>query len=573
MDIERATHPARVLRRVLIVLAIAGFAVTTWLAPAPGAAQQAPAQQLSEWSGCGNGWECATLTVPLDYDDPNGPTMDIAISRRPAGNSGERIGILLTNPGGPGGEGIGYARSWARTLDSDITDRFDIIGFDPRGVGASEPLQCGQNVVDLLGVDQSPNTEADFDEFFAVAEEFAGDCQEKKGDILPHLGTRNVARDMDEIRKALGEEQITYVGYSYGTRIGSVYADLFPDRVRAMVLDGAQDNSLPIAEDNLQQAAGFDLALNNFLEDCRQTNCRLARNGDPMDLVLDVIEAVETQRVLPAPSASRDARPGEVMLGMILPLYDQRLWPLLEIALADAAEGDASGLVNNADIYVGLADTAILYAVNCIDAERTDDAVDTWEEYQEALPLAREVAPIFGPGVLVNTCGLWNFGADPIGVPTAAGAPPIVVIGTTGDPATPYEGAVAAAEDLESGILLTHEGEGHTVYGGGDSLCIDRLVDDYLVNLVSPVDGTSCTGDEDPVLPSLQDATPAPNGTAAPAPPTEGDPTSTVTIQPPATGDGDESGGLDWGLVALAALAVVVLGIGGTAFYLGRRTS
>lgn len=573
MFVHHIDTPGRRTAHVRIFFLVVIAAAVVLLVQSPAQAHQPPSQSLSEWEDCGNGWECATLPVPLDYDDPDGETLDLAISRRPANDQDERIGILLTNPGGPGGEGLGYARSWANSLDGEILDRFDIIGFDPRGVGESEPLQCGENVIDLLGVDQSPNTEEDFDLFMEVAETFAADCQEKKGDILPHLGTRNVARDMDEIRKALGEEQITYVGYSYGTRVGSVYADLFPDRVRAMVLDGAQDNSLPIDEDNLQQAAGFDRALNNFLEDCRETDCRLARDGDPMDVVLDVIEAVETQRELPAPSASRDARPGEVMLGMILPLYDERLWTLLEIALADAAEGDASGLVNNADIYVGLADTAILYAVNCVDAEQTPDAVDTWEEYQEALPRAEEVAPIFGSGVVINTCGFWNFGADPIGVPTAEGAPPIVVIGTTGDPATPYEGAVATAEDLESGILLTHEGEGHTVYGGGDSLCIDRLVDDYLLNLEPPVDGTSCTGDEDPVLPSAQGETPV-AGDETPSPPTEGDPTSTVTIQPPATGDRDNGdGGLDWGLIALAGIAVLVLGVGGTALYLAMRPS
>lgn len=568
MILQNAFTPARRLLLIAIFGLVAGIALFTH---APGQAQQIPAQSPSEWDDCGNGWQCATLPVPLDYDDPEGETLDLAISRRPANDEDDRIGVLLTNPGGPGGEGLGYARSWSNSLDDEILDRFDIIGFDPRGVGESEPLQCGQNVVDLLGVDQSPNTEEDFDLFMEVAAEFAGDCQDKKGDILPHLGTRNVARDMDEIRKALGEEQISFVGYSYGTRIGSVYADLFPGRVRAMVLDGAQDNSLPLDEDSLQQAAGFDLALNNFLEDCRESDCRLAEDGDPMDVVLDVIETVETQREIPAPSASRDARPGEVMLGMILPLYDERLWPLLEVALADAAEGDASGLVDNADIYVGLADTAILYAVNCIDAERTAEAVDTWEEYQEALPRAEEIAPIFGSGVVINTCGLWNFGADPIGVPTAEGAPPIVVIGTTGDPATPYEGAVATAEDLESGILLTHEGEGHTVYGGGDSLCIDRLVDDYLLNLVAPVDGTSCTGDDDPELPTSQEPTAGTGDSETPSPPTEGDSERTPTVQPPATGDGNGSSGPDWGLIALAGIFAIVVAIGGAALFLARR--
>ncbi|MDZ7728977.1 MAG: alpha/beta hydrolase [Dehalococcoidia bacterium] len=392
---------------------------------------------------------------------------------------------------------------------------------------------------------------------------------------MDHLGTRNVARDMDAIRQALGEEQVTYVGYSYGTRLGSVYADLFPERVRAMVLDGAVDNSLTNSDAGLQQALGFERALDRFVDHCREEGCGL--DGDPGEVIDEVIAAAEEEPI-PAPSASREARPGEVLLGIIVPLYQDQSWSFLAGALDDAHEGDASMLVNLADTYLGIASTAVLNAVNCIDSQAPGNSVDTWAEYQEALPEYREVAPTFGPTVVVDSCQYWNGGADPIGVPDAESAAPILVIGTTGDPATPYEWAEALAGQLESASLLRHEGGGHTVYLLGGSECVDELVNDYILELDVPASGTTCTGDEDPVPPSADDGSPDSEPTPAPGDGQSGGDgddgaaeDSSAAPPPPAAGE-SAGQGLDATRIGLlAGTAALVIAIGAAAVVLGRR--
>jgi pimeloyl-ACP methyl ester carboxylesterase len=552
-----AAHP----RLIMFVLTLA------FIPPAIAGAGSARAQPDDGigFEDCGNGWECGTLTVPLDYDDPTGETIEIAVSRLSADDSDERAGILMANPGGPGAGGISFARGWARLLDDDIRDRFDVVAFDPRGTGGSAPVDCDDHLVDLFGVDQSPDSPAEFDTLLQLHEDYATACREQYGDVLDHLGTRNVARDMDAIRAALGEQQVNYVGYSYGTRIGSVYAELFPERVRAFVLDGAVDNALTNSEAGLEQAAGFELAFRNFLESCERRGCSLADDGAPADAVAALLAKAE-QEPIPAPGASRPARPGEVMLGIVLGLYDELTWSLLESALDGALDGDASRLVLLADTYLAVASTAVLNAVNCTDSPASLDPVDSYAEYLEALPAYEAAAPLFGPTVVVDSCQFWAAGADPVGVPDAAGAPPILVIGTTGDPATPYQWAEALAAQLDSGVLLRHEGEGHTVYGAGGSECVDDLVNGYLVDLAVPVSGTSCTGDDDPVVPAGVTATPPPNGSPAP------EATAPLsTPRPPDTGSqGDR--GVPAGLtVALVIAASSLLAIATVALVLWRR--
>lgn len=551
------TNAFRAIRIPLIVF----FAAFLIAIDAGVASQRALAQDGGiEWDACGAGWECGTVTVPLDYDDPGGETIDIAVSRLPAANEDERIGVLLTNPGGPGAGGVSYARAWVNGLDSAILDRFDIIGFDPRGTGDSVPVTCDEHLIDLFGVDQSPDTQEEFDTLFGLHEAYAAACKAEYGDLIPHLGTINVAQDMDAIRAALGEETISYVGYSYGTRLGSVYADLFPDRVRAMVLDGAVDNSVSTEGATLEQAAGFDLALNNFLEACRQSGCELTAFGDPADVVAEILARAEES---PIPASPRDARPGEVILGIILPLYDETAWPVLERALVDAYEGDASMLVLFANTYLQVASTAVLYSVNCADAQAAANPVDTYAEYQEALPRFEEAAPVFGSSVVIDACDLWAPGADPIGVPDAEGAAPILVIGTTGDPATPYEWAEALADQLESAVLLTHVGEGHTVYASGGSACVDELVNEYLLELGVLPDGTSCAGDADPQFPSASQSPTAETPGASPSPgSTQGQASPTATLQapgPPDTGDATDDDGIPFrGMLVLAGVFVIV---------------
>jgi len=455
-----------------------------------------------EFEDCGRDWQCGSLVVPLDYDDAGGRTIEIAVARLPARDPDKRIGILLTNPGGPGAGGISFARAWSSIIEDDIRDRFDIVAFDPRGTGDSVPVECDDYLVDLYGVDQSPDSSAEYDTLLSLARDYAAACRATYGDLLDHLGTANVARDMDRIRQALGEETLNYVGYSYGTRIGAVYADLFPGRVRAFVLDGAIDNSLSNDEAALQQAAGFDLALGNFLAECERRDCDLAEDGDPYAAVTGILAAAELAPI-PAPSASRDARPGEVILGIVAALYDERSWSLLASALAEARDGDASSLVTLADSYLTLSSTAVLMAVNCSDEDLPAEPVDTFAEYQRELPRLAQVSPTFGPTMAVDSCPFWTSVPDPVGIPDAVGAPPILVIGTTGDPATPYEWAEALADQLASGVLIRHEGEGHTVYAGGGSSCVDELVDAFLIALDTPASGVTCVGDDDPLAPGV----------------------------------------------------------------------
>ena len=553
---HRRVTVAYVMRRRTALLF--AFALLVFLAARPAGAQEATGAASIEWEPCGGGWDCGYLEVPLDYSEPEGATIEIAVVRQPARSDAERIGVLLMNPGGPGGEAINFTRTWARILGTSITERFDIVGFDPRGVGRSSPIICHDTLLDYVGADPAPRNQEDFDALIELSEQFAQDCMARHGDLIPHLGTRNVARDMDRIREALGEEQLNYVGYSYGTRIGSVYADLFPEQVRAFVLDGAVDNSLSPMERALAQAEGFERALRNFIAHCEQNDCALA--GDDIYRQFRMVWEQSRSEPIPAAGADRDARPGDVFYGMIMPLYNRLTWGMLEDAVADALEGDGSLLVHMANRYLSRDSdgefsnqTEANIAINCADRNPEHPAIDSWEEYRAALPQFREASELFGPAMMVSSCIGWPVGTDPAGVPTAEGAAPILVIGTTGDPATPYEWAEAMAEQLDSGVLLRHEGEGHTVYALGGSRCVNTVVNSYLIGLTAPESGTMCSGSDDPVPPEQLE----PGATPEPAPGA-------------AQGTGGD-GVSPWAIVVIAVVAVMAGGVAATAVVLWRR--
>jgi len=303
-----------------------------------------------------------------------------------------------------------------------------------------------------------------------------------------------VAQDMDRVREAVGDEELNYIGYSYGTSIGQVYADLFPDRVRTMVLDGVVDTSLTGLEGAIAQGRGFELALGNFLDDCRaDSGCAIP--GDPLDAVDQMIAAAE-RAPIPAAGADRPAGPGEVSLGLAGALYSETRWPLLARAVADAIEGDGTGMVELADTYLQrepdgdyASGFEVYFAVSCLDSEWPRDP----DEVLDAGKRAAAVAPHVGEAPVTDyiRCALWPAPAEPLPEVEAVGSPPIVVISTTGDPATPYEAGVALAETLPEGVLLTNEGEGHTIFASGKA-CIDDAVVTYLLDLEPPKDGTRC---------------------------------------------------------------------------------
>jgi pimeloyl-ACP methyl ester carboxylesterase len=458
-------------------------------APAPSPLPPPPAPNALNWQTCRQAFQCAFLNVPLDYREPSGRQIDVALMRLPATQPSRKIGSLLVNPGGPGGSAIDFMALWNISLPDELRARFDLVAFDPRGVGVSTPLVCHDGLQAYIALDPTPDSEAEWSSVEAGVRRFVDECARVGRDILPHMGTENVVRDMDQLRRALGEEQLSYIGYSYGTAIGAVYADLFPDRVRAFVLDGAMDLSLSGEELALQQARGFELALEHFLADCKSKRCINAYPDEPEAAIQEVLRRAD-QAPIPAPSRDRPAGPGEALTGILQAMYTDFLWPSLARALNSALAGDGSGLVSLTDMYLqrrgdgsygNLIESNL--AVNCLDDVYAKDV----SRYRAlAQPWSQE-APHFGAAIAqgLMTCAVWPAEPVPLRTPQARGAPPIVVIGTTGDPATPYGWAVKMSQQLESAILLTSEAEGHTAYLRGRS-CIDNAVNAYLLNLTPP---------------------------------------------------------------------------------------
>lgn len=445
------------------------------------------------WEDCGRGFECGTLEVPLDYDDPDGQTIELAVTRHPAEDPARRLGALLVNPGGPGASAVDLARQFPRA--GAIGDRFDIVGFDPRGVGGSTPLDCNTHLINLFDADPTVDSEADRQEHLLVSQQFVDECEGKYFEMLPFLGTTDVARDMDEVRRALGEEQINYLGYSYGTSLGQEYARLFPARVRSMILDGVVDHAPNGIDTARAQAAGFATAYENYLAFCTGDDC-----GLPVDVATAVNEvmAAAEQAPIPAPNADRPATPGVVSLGITQALYSEQLWSTLSRALRDALDGDGSGLVELANTYLGVESDGsidssfeVYFAVSCLD--------DTWpsdpNEVIDASIAAADVDPLFGPAVVIDylRCSIWPAESKALSVVPAdlEGLVPVLVVSTTGDPATPYENGVRVADQIPGAVLLTNEGEGHTIVALGKP-CIDDIATAYLVDLELPDDGTTC---------------------------------------------------------------------------------
>lgn len=454
------------------------------------------------WTDCGPSFECATLAVPLDYTHPAGRKISIALVRLPAADPAKRIGALVVNPGGPGGSGVEFVESSAEGLFSqELRDHFDIVGFDPRGVGDSTAVECvnGPALDRLNALDPTPETPAERLALIDGAKEFVAACTKNSGDLLPFMSTADAARDMDRLRAALGEARLTYLGFSYGTYLGTVYAALFPTRVRALVLDGAVDPAQSFDQRNEAQAAGFARALNAFLDDCKtRPACAFYNGGKPADAFDALMRRIDSE---PLPAvAIADKRPvgaGEAFTGVLAALYAQAAWPALAQGLALAQRGDGSVLLLLADSYnqrqpdgsyknVAAANNA----VNCLDNVVPTDV----RAYDAMVPALERVAPRFGAAIAYSglSCAFWPVHpARDTGAIAAAGAPPILVVGTTGDPATPYQWAVNLAGELESGVLLTRKGEGHTAYG--ESPCIERHVDRYLISLDVPPPDTTCT--------------------------------------------------------------------------------
>ncbi len=453
------------------------------------------------WSSCEGDFECASLTVPLDYAEPEGQTIDLALLRTTAG--GDSQGSLVVNPGGPGASGVDYAMMAGMAISGPVREAYDVVGFDPRGVARSAPITCFDDAQmdDFLSADPSPDDAGEEAASQELMEDFAQACEQNAPDLIGHISTVEAARDIDILRAALGDEQLTYFGASYGTFLGTTYASLFPERVGRLVLDGAVDPELTGLEMGLGQAEGFERATRAYVEDCvAGGECPLGSDVESaMSRIPAFLDELDSAPLSVGDDAAGELTEGWGMYGIIVAMYDQNAWPILSQAFDRAFQGDGTLLMYLANLYASRGSDGsydgngmqAIYAVNCLDRPAGSDGEDldsaaVEQEFEEASPtwgryLAGEGACEYWPAEATETIEDYS----------AAGAAPILVIGTTRDPATPYEWAEGLAQTLDSGVLLSYDGDGHTAYGRSND-CIDDAVDAYLLEGTVPADGTTC---------------------------------------------------------------------------------
>jgi pimeloyl-ACP methyl ester carboxylesterase len=443
-------------------------------------------------------FECGRTEVPISYSEPRGATLPLFLVRVVAAGQTDRIGSLMVNPGGPGASGADAAIGLALKLPQEILSRFDIVGFDPRGVGLSTPVECVSDAMKerIVAAEPRPTTPQQLDDAFSLTREVAKDCADQYGDALGTFNTVDTARDMDQLRRSLGDEKLTYLGYSYGTTLGSTYAELFPAKTRALVLDAAVDPDTDGKTDAEASAKGLEAGFDAFAANCVGLIAGCPVGANPRQFVTDLLaQAGQT----PIPSSkqgeTRQATPGVVLTAVQAALYDTASWPQLAQGLAAAQKGDSAGLFSLADSYSGRLEDGT-YS-NMLDANLAINCADTTESYDESeiRGLAADWGvkyPLFGAGSAVGlyTCSAWKAHRTPLPKRDAAGSAPILVVGNSGDPVTPLPGAKDMADDLTNGVLLVWQGQGHTAYPKTD--CISAAVNSYLIGLTPPVDGLTC---------------------------------------------------------------------------------
>ncbi|MBF4514038.1 alpha/beta fold hydrolase [Plantibacter sp. VKM Ac-2885] len=462
-------------------------------------------EQKLDWktSGCADGFECATAKAPIDWDNPSDGELSLALVRHQATN-GKPIGSLFMNPGGPGGSGYSLvADSLDFAVDKDLQENFDVVGFDPRGVGKSTPVTClTDSEMDAYLYDVTPGKRGS-DEWIAANEKAAKDfgdaCAEETGKMLEFVDTQSAAKDLDMLRAAVGDKQLYYLGYSYGTFLGATYAELFPKNVGRLVLDGAIDPSTSNFEVVKEQAKGFESALRAYLEDCMTgKDCPFKGSVDSaMTEIKTLLDEVDAN---PIPGDDGRELGGNTLLtAIIYPLYQADAWPYLSKMFAEVMQGGTDIAFQFADGYNGrnesgkYADnqTEAFNAINCLDYSYDDDKTKMADEAKQL----EEAAPVIGEYMAYGDtfCANWPYQTrTERGEIHAKGAAPILVVGTTNDPATPYVWAQNLAEQLDKGQLITYKGEGHTGYNKGSD-CVNQAVDQYLIDGTVPSKDPMCS--------------------------------------------------------------------------------
>ncbi|MFH8732157.1 alpha/beta hydrolase [Streptomyces sp. NPDC017964] len=472
----------------------------------PGTLPRLPAaltSQRLDWGRCkatdagpapGSDWQCATLKAPLDYAKPDGETIGVALIRARSTSGSGRSGSLLFNFGGPGGSGVSMLPAFAPDY-AKLRERYDLVSFDPRGVGASEGVRCRDDkaIQAAESVDLTPDTPAEEQAYFKDAADFGAGCARRAGKLLGHVSTDETARDMDLARQALGDDKLHYMGVSYGTQLGGVYAHLFPGKVGRLVLDAVVDPAADTVGHAENQTRGFQRALDNYLKSTGQDPDQGSRK---IAALLKRIDA----KPLPA-SGSRVLNQSLATIGITVTLYSKNSWPALTRGLEAAERGDGTALLALADAYNERSPSGHYSsqshsqrAISCLD----DKERPTPKQARKRLASFRGISPVFGEFMAWDTAGWCHDWPVPGQYETpevsAPGAAPILVVGNTGDPATPYEGARRMADELGKGVgvELTWKGEGHGAYGSGSG-CVDSTVNGYLLEGRIPRDGKVCS--------------------------------------------------------------------------------
>ena len=491
-----------ILKRIAVALtSILLLTSCTATNPEPFSSLSEYQTQELKWRDCYGNYQCSSLLVPIDYADLSVGAFPLSLLRYQALDQERRIGSLVVNPGGPGSSGVDYAYNAEYIVSPEILERFDIVGFDPRGVGESAAIKCLNDAETdaSFAADPKPDDEAEFALFISDARKYFAKCSENTEHLI-HYSTLNSAHDLEILRSTLDDEKLNFLGKSYGTYLGTLFAELFPDKVGRFVLDGAVDPNSNNREAVLGQAIGFESALNAFITNClKSSSCALT--GDLKSARLQVIKLLTKTAVKPLASKSgRKVTEGLVLLGIASALYDSESdWPILRAAFKESQLGSGESFLLLADQYAGRQENGkylsnendALQVIGCLD----QNEVETVSKFKkDAVELANK-APIFGPYLAYAGLACRYFpnlsSVEQVKIKSLK-TTPILIVGTTRDPATPYKWAQSLAKIFEGSILITLDGDGHTGHGRG-STCVDSAVDRYLLTGFTPKSALSCS--------------------------------------------------------------------------------
>jgi len=454
-----------------------------------------------EWTPCDGNTnsevECGNIEVPFDYADPDQGSFVLFVKKRSAASPADRIGSMMVNPGGPGFGGSSLADDAEYYFSQDLIDRFDIIAWDPRGTGESTPaVNCVDTFDEYFGLDSPPETPEEKQALIDASQAFNDKCAENSGTILPYISTQASAQDINSLRLALGEEKVSYFGFSYGSELGTTWATMFPETVRAIVVDGAVDPNATSTQEGMNQAKGFEGQLSTFLKQCSErTTCEFHNGGKAEEAFDQLVLGIDATPL----EVSKDRTPvtqGVLFTAVAQAMYSDYYWPQLSEALSAAQSGDGTGILQLYDDYYQRKEDGTygneleaFLAISCLDDPGASSVEDVDSHIEDFIAAAPRLGGNFAYGY---SCALWPVKQAAKVTITGKGAGPIVVVGTTGDAATPLSSTRKMAQGLEQGILIVVDANQHTGYGANS--CVVKAVDDYLIKLTVPANETTCKG-------------------------------------------------------------------------------